>query len=89
VPAAIGSPSPQAVAVVFEDAGRRDAAADEMAANGVPVGRWPDEWGAEALPPVAADARARTVLIDLGECRAMGLGPETLGEAVERGVPHV
>jgi dTDP-4-amino-4,6-dideoxygalactose transaminase len=84
-----GRDAPQAIALVLEDGDRRDALAAELARHGVPVDTWPDGWSGAPSPPGAADARARTVLIDLGAVQSARIDAIALGGAVARAVRRV
>lgn len=72
--------APQAVALVAADEARRDVLAAALAACGVPPRSWPSALAGAA--PVAAEARARTVLVDLGAIEAAGLDASTVAEAL-------
>ena len=72
--------APQAVALVASDEARRDALAAALEAHDVAVGTWPGVFADAA--PIAAEARARTVLIDLGAVETAGLGAATVARVV-------
>jgi len=72
--------APQAVALVAPDEARRDALARALTACGVAARSWPRML--HGSTPVAAEARARTVLVDLGAIEAAGLDARTVAHAL-------
>jgi dTDP-4-amino-4,6-dideoxygalactose transaminase len=72
--------APQAVALVADDGRRRDALAGALRVHGLATQSWPSMLTGTA--PVAAEACARTVLIDLGAVEAAGLDAAGVAEIV-------
>jgi dTDP-4-amino-4,6-dideoxygalactose transaminase len=72
--------APQAVALVAADERRRDALVEALGVRGLTARSWPSLLTGAA--PVAAEARARTVLVDLGAVEAAGLDASTVAEIV-------
>jgi dTDP-4-amino-4,6-dideoxygalactose transaminase len=80
--ARLAGAAPQAVALVLDDPADRDGLIARLGERGLQAGPWPDAWQGAPQPPVAADARARSVLVDLGAAEGEGLAPAALAAAI-------